>query len=133
VDWKTMGQARYSTWYDEATKTFRVLDIWHSSIKNIDQNAIDDNMIPDDSPAVKILSTEEVNSLMSEVKKLGWLGKYAGEEPTGIKLEHIARPPTLHEVAISKVADIAHLEMPKYNEQVCKEAISAIRNIMDKV
>ena len=70
MDWAAMGISRYRTNFDPTTKTFRILDVWHESIKNIPENELDRD-IPDNSPAIKILSTEEISSLLEKLKELG--------------------------------------------------------------
>lgn len=126
-DWKAMGISRYRVWYDKQKKFFVVLDTWDESIKNIPENKIDDrDAIPDNSPAVKILSTEEVNSLLGTLKELGWLEKYAIIE----NIVPAQRGKTLQEIAIEKISDIAKSDFSVCDTKVSAEAVLAIREIL---
>ena len=54
---------------DDVTNTWRILDTWHEALKMLD---VDDD-IPDDSPAVKILSEGEFIAIIQEASRLGVL------------------------------------------------------------
>ena len=60
---------QYVATRDEATNTWRKLDSWNDSLKELD---VDDD-IPDTSDAVKILSEGEFISLIKEAGRLGIL------------------------------------------------------------
>ena len=60
---------QYVATRDEATNTWRILDSWNDSLKELD---VDDD-IPDTSDAVKILSEGEFISLIKEAGRLGIL------------------------------------------------------------
>jgi len=54
---------------DEDTKTWRILDTWHESLTGYD---VDDD-VPDDSPAIKILTEGEFIVLIREAARIGVL------------------------------------------------------------
>ena len=62
-------EQQYVATRDEATNTWRILDSWNDSLKELD---VDDD-IPDTSDAVKILSEGEFISLIKEAGRLGIL------------------------------------------------------------
>jgi len=62
------NEQRYVATKDE-TNTWRILDAWHEALKQAD--AEDD--IPDDSPAVTVLSEGMFNALIMEAGSLGEL------------------------------------------------------------
>lgn len=57
---------RYSCLYDDKTHTWRLLDTWHDSMKNL---TTDDN-IPDDHPALTILSEAAFIELVKTATRL---------------------------------------------------------------
>ncbi len=67
-----MLQGRDQQWVatkDEVTNTWRILDTWHDSLKSMD---VEDD-IPDDSPAVTIVTEGAFISLFREAARLGVL------------------------------------------------------------
>ena len=65
-----MLQGRDQQWVatkDEVTNTWRILDTWHSSLKAMD---IEDD-IPDDSPAVTVITEGAFIALFTEAARLG--------------------------------------------------------------
>ena len=54
---------------DETTKTWRLLDTWHDSLSGY---TVEDD-VPDDSPAIKILSEGEFIVLVREAARIGVL------------------------------------------------------------
>tara|TARA_B100001113_G_scaffold326860_1_gene300071 strand:+ start:241 stop:693 length:453 start_codon:yes stop_codon:yes gene_type:complete len=67
-----MLQGRDQQWVaskDRVTNTWRILDTWHDSLKAMD---VEDD-IPDDSPAVTILTEGAFISLIREAARLGIL------------------------------------------------------------
>tara|TARA_R100001082_G_C4289782_1_gene127664 strand:- start:47 stop:490 length:444 start_codon:yes stop_codon:yes gene_type:complete len=67
-----MLQGRDQQWVatkDEVTNTWRILNTWHDSLKSMD---VEDD-IPDDSPAVTILTEGAFISLIREAARLGIL------------------------------------------------------------
>ena len=67
-----MLQGRDQQWVatkDEVTNTWRILNTWHDSLKSMD---VEDD-IPDDSPAVTIITEGAFISLFREAARLGVL------------------------------------------------------------
>jgi hypothetical protein len=129
MDWKEMGVSRYRTSYDKTTSTFRILDVWNDLIKNIPESQLDDNVIPDNSPAVKIINLDEANSLIDIMRQMGWLDKFLKPET----IAAIPRSKTLHEVAIEQIGSIASLERETHDSTVGREGVMAIREIIQKL
>ena len=77
-----MLQGRDQQWAstkDEVTNTWRILDTWHSSLKAMD---VEDD-IPDDSPAVTIITEGAFISLFREAARLGVLENASFVTDTG--------------------------------------------------
>ncbi len=77
-----MLQGRDQQWAstkDEVTNTWRILDTWHSSLKAMD---VEDD-IPDDSPAVTIITEGAFISLFREAARLGVLENASFGTDTG--------------------------------------------------
>jgi len=62
------GELQYVALQDEA-RTWRILDTWHDDLKQVDA----DSDIPDDSPAVVLLSEGQFHALVKEAGRLGVL------------------------------------------------------------
>ena len=60
---------QYIAQRDESTKTWRLLDSWHETLSGYE---IDDD-VPDDSPAIKILTEGEFIVLVREAARIGVL------------------------------------------------------------
>ena len=58
---------QYVAIQDEKTRTWRILDTWHESLKAAD---VEDD-IPDDRPAVQIITESAFMSLIREASRLG--------------------------------------------------------------
>ena len=133
-DWKEVIRERYRVHYDAQKGCFRILDCWHDTIKNIADLTQD---IPDDSPAIKIISQMEANALIGELLKLGWLDKIAKINPQLVKEKPaqeqikdektISPPKDIREIAIKNIKEITEI---KTDPGVIKEAILAIREII---
>ena len=54
---------------DEATKTWRLLDTWHESLKNLQS----DDDVEDDNPAITVLTEGAFISLVREAARIGTL------------------------------------------------------------
>lgn len=70
MDFEKIIPERFRIHYDNRTGVWRILDTWHSQIKNISNL---NTAVPDDSPAIKILSDLELNALIAYLDKIGWL------------------------------------------------------------
>ena len=137
MDWKDKIPERYRIFYDRVSGSFKILDTWHESVMNLPDLT---GEIPDDSQAVKILNTLEVNALVGELGRMGWLNKFLPEksEAQGINIANIAPSPkskTVQEIAIEKIADIVKSTSNSVgaDEAVSKEGISAIRDLVKSV
>jgi hypothetical protein len=131
MDFEKMVPERYKITHDTETGSFRILDTWHASIKNLPDL---DQDIPINSPALKIVNALEVNALLGELDKLGWLEKY--KKNLGVIQEpmvHSAQK-SLHELAIENITAIAKStgNESNVNEGVAREALVAIREVVTK-
>jgi hypothetical protein len=126
MDLKELIPSRYRVSYDQKTGSFWILDCWHETVKNIPD--ITNAVIPETSPALTIISSEQANALIGEQLKLGWFDRLKTNEvkpPIEIK-----QNVSIEEVAINKVAEIVKIENLK--DDVAKEAIMAIRELGSK-
>jgi len=79
---------QYVSIQDERTKTWRILDTWHESLKTSD---VEDD-IPDDSPAVQIITENAFISLMREASRLGIMeNAFSHMDNTDILDEELAK------------------------------------------
>jgi len=62
-------EVQYTANKDETTNTWRILDTWHNDLMNLGP----DDEIPDDSPAVTILTEGAFIALVKEASRLGVL------------------------------------------------------------
>jgi hypothetical protein len=69
-DFEKVIPERYRASYDKIKDCFYILDTWHPQIKNLPN--LEDS-IPDDSPALKIVTGTEMNAIIEEMKKIGYL------------------------------------------------------------
>lgn len=132
MDFQEIIPERYRVNY--ANGVFRILDTWHESIKNLSGLDVD---IPDNSPAMAILSTEQVSALMTKLNELGWLQKYATSTD---KKAPQAPAPNIAVNNASPLIDIRLNAIDRITEVVttidvdntlAKEAISAIKSITE--
>ena len=126
-DWKEEVKERYRIFYDKETGAFHICDLWHESVKNLPLDAV----IPEDSPAIKILSSLEINALLGELDKLGWLSQYK-KFSGDLSIRELPQRKTLQEIVVDKIAEIV-LDSGKKNganDTVVKEAISTLREII---
>ena len=63
------GMEHYRAEFDDTGKIWRILDLWHQSLKGLTSE--DD--VPDESPAVTILTEGAFIALMKEAGSLGLL------------------------------------------------------------
>lgn len=75
---KTLQQAekRFAAKRDARTGAWRIIDLWHPDLES--RELTDD--IPDDSPAMTILSEEAFNTIFSEAERLNLLPKLASSQ-----------------------------------------------------
>ena len=114
---------RFRIHYDSSSGVFRILDLWAEDIKNLPPDAT----IPDNSPAMKILSSTEVNALLGKLKQMGWLEKMFGQQ--GEQATSIYPKKDVKEIAIENVTKVVELAA---DFGVSKSAIEAIEKIVNK-
>ena len=94
---------------------------------SINISDISDAVISQDSPALTILSTEQTNSLIGELIRLGWLDKLKSNDNTQQTTVIPEKAKSIEEIAIVKIVEVVKSENLK--DDVAKEAIMAIRNL----
>lgn len=67
MNYKELIPERFRAKYDRVSDRWLILDTWHEQIQNIADLTQD---IPDNHPAVKIISGGEVNALIGELRKM---------------------------------------------------------------
>jgi hypothetical protein len=125
ADYKEEVPERYKISFNRMQGAFYIMDMWHDSVRNLPVDAD----VPDNSPAMKVITSLEVNALLGELKKMGWLDKLFGaaDKPAGAVY---ASTKTIHEISIENITAIIQADK---DSGVAKEAISAIRDIMNKI
>lgn len=134
ADLEELIPERYRVAYNQSNNSFKILDTWHSSIKNL--NLETNPEIPDDSPALKTLSTEEVNALVGELIKLGWLDKMISAKASQAQVAvKESRRPSIAELVVEKIAAVTIDDSNKSEPHTAavKEAIIALREIATKL
>jgi len=128
ADYKAEVPERYRISRNAFHGAFYILDMWHETVRNLPEDAV----IPDGSPAMKIISDLEVNALLGELKTMGWIDKLFGPTTQSAQLfsESGVRVKSLQEISIENVTAIVQSDK---DSGVAKEAISAIRDIMSKI
>ncbi len=125
---------RFRVFFNQQNSLFRILDTWHPSIKNL---KLEENPeLPEESPALKNLSSEEVNAIVGELIKLGWLDKMIGakkEQSENVSPMHKRKSTT--DVIVDRIAEITldDGEKPEPHSSVVKDAISALKEIASKL
>ena len=67
MNFKELVPERWRARYDRISDRWLILDTWHEQVQNMADLTQD---IPDNHPAVKIISGGEVNALIGELKKM---------------------------------------------------------------
>jgi hypothetical protein len=124
-----MVPERFRVVYIKDTNSFKILDTWHATIKNL--NLEDNPVLPDDSPAVKTLSSEEVNSLVGELIKIGWLDRMIASKTQVETPQPVRSEKSSKELIVEKIAEIALDNAANSDSRitVSKDAISALKEI----
>jgi len=78
---------QYVATKDETTQAWRILDTWHEDLRMMEPDAD----IPDDSPAVTILTEGAFISLVKEAARMGVLQNAAFTEQTEMDKELLAK------------------------------------------
>ena len=100
MDFTTIIPERFRVAYDQNSGVWRILDTWHPQIANIADFAEE---IPDNSPAIKIISDLEMNAILAKIDEMGWLEKIIRKKVLDIKdasivLKTMAFPPSAEEI-----------------------------------
>ena len=125
---------RFRVFFNQQNSLFRILDTWHPSIKNL---KLEENPeLPEESPALKNLSSEEVNAIVGELIRLGWLDKMIGakkEQSENVSPMHKSKSTT--DIIVDRIAEITldDGEKPEPHSSVVKDAISALKEIASKL
>jgi len=94
----SMLQGRDQQWVatkDAVTNTWRILDTWHESLKSMD---VEDD-VPDDSPAVTVITEGAFISLFREAARLGILENASfGADNEAYEIELQDRETTIKEL-----------------------------------
>jgi hypothetical protein len=72
VDFKEIVPERFKARHDSKTDCFYILDTWHPQVMNLPNL---EEEIPEESPAMKVLSGAEINAIIAEMKRIGYLDK----------------------------------------------------------
>lgn len=108
MDFKEIVPERFKARHDNKTDCFYILDTWHPQVMNL-PNLEDD--IPEESPAMKVLSSAEINAIISEMKRIGYLDRIIKvNSEQGIIKEDTAQK--LME-RLDKISDFLSLDKPK--------------------
>ena len=134
ADLEELVPERFRVFFNQQNSLFRILDTWHPSIKNL---KLEENPeLPEESPALKNLSSEEVNAIVGELIKLGWLDKMIGakkEQSENVSPMHRSKSTT--DIIVDRIAEITldDGEKPEPHSSVAKDAISALKEIASKL
>ena len=126
MDYKEEVPERYRISFNRLQGAFYILDLWHESVHNLPP----DSDIPTDSPAMKIITSLEVNALLGELKKMGWLDKlFVNSEAPSASLPRPSQK-SIQEISIENITSIVQADK---DPSTTKEALLAIREIMNKL
>jgi|TARA_Y100000310_G_scaffold2026_1_gene2539 hypothetical protein len=134
ADLEELVPERFRVFFNQQNSLFRILDTWHPSIKNL---KLEENPeLPEESPALKNLSSEEVNAIVGELIRLGWLDKMIGakkEHQENVAPMHKSKPTV--DIIVDRIAEITldDGEKPEPHSSVVKDAISALKEIASKL
>ena len=126
ADWTQEVRERYRINYDKEGGVFRLLDLWDPTVKSLPLEAT----IPNDSTAIKTLSSSEVNALLGKLNELGWLDqfkKFAGN----VEIKELSQQgKEIKQIAIENVTKVVELAA---DNGVSREAIAAIEKIANEI
>jgi hypothetical protein len=105
ADWKEESEIQYRVLYDQSTGAFSILDLWNNAVRNLPSDAT----VPEDSPALKKISSLEVNALLGKLNEMGWIEKLFGK--SGSPSTSSSPKQTTMEMAIEKIENIALLKI----------------------
>lgn len=134
MDLKEIVPGRFTVYYQRELNSFKILDTWHESIRNL--NLEEDPVIPDNSPAIKIVSSEEVNALVGELIKIGWLDKLISSNIANqSEVKKVSPAKQSCDLIIEKIAEITLDDgnKPEPHGSVSRDAILALKEIASKI
>ena len=124
MDWERIIPERYRVKYDNGI--WFILDTWHPQVKNI---ADLDQDISVDSPAIKKISELEINAIVGEMIKMGWLDKFKHSDEQ-MEISNITKKKEdIRQIAIENITLVVQNEA---DSSIAREAIIAIREIVNK-
>ena len=124
MDWEKIIPERYRVKYDNGI--WFILDTWHPQVKNI---ADLDQDISVDSPAIKKISELEINAIVGEMIKMGWLDKFKHSDEQ-MEISNITKKKEdIRQIAIENITLVVQNEA---DSSIAREAIIAIREIVNK-
>ena len=125
MDYKEEVPERYRISFNRLQGAFYILDLWNETVRNLPP----DSDVPTDSPAMKVITSLEVNALLGELKKMGWLEKlFVNSETTASSPRQSQK--SIQEISIENITSIVQADK---DPSTTKEALLAIREIMNKV
>ena len=127
ADYHEEVKEQYRVTYDQASGAFKILDMWADDIRNLPPDAT----VPDNTPAMKVVNSRELNALLGTVNKMGWIDKIFG--PRGgvaSNDSYYATRKSIQEVSIENITAIIQADK---DAGVTREGILAIREIINKV
>jgi hypothetical protein len=127
ADYKEEVKEQYRVTYDQGSGAFRILDMWADDIRNLPPDAT----IPDNTPAMKVINSREVNALLGTVNKMGWIDKIFGPRGGVAGTDSYYAPrKSIQEVSIENITAIIQSDK---DPGVTREGILAIREIINKI
>jgi len=72
MDFKEIVPERFKARHDSKRDCFYILDTWHPQVMNLPNL---EEEIPEESPAMKVLSGAEINAIIAEMKRIGYLDR----------------------------------------------------------
>jgi hypothetical protein len=131
ADWTEESPTQFKVKYNQEDGSFKIIDLWHETIRNLPVDA----EIPDDSPALKTLSSMEVNSLLGKLNEMGWIDKMFGKGNVSEGFTPSTPRKSLQEIAVEKISDIATSTgiANGVDPGVAKEAITGIREVVNRI
>jgi hypothetical protein len=129
ADWKEESEIQYRVLYDQSTGAFSILDLWNNAVRNLPSDAT----VPEDSPALKKISSLEVNALLGKLNEMGWIEKLFGK--SGSPSTSSSPKQTTMEMAIEKIENIACNTSKDIgvDSEVARDAIASIKEMVKEV
>ena len=108
MDFKEIVPERFKARHDNKTDCFYILDTWHPQVMNLPNL---EEEIPEESPAMKVLSGAEINAIIAEMKRIGYLDRIIKvNSDQGIIKEETAQKLM---ASLDKISEFISLDKPK--------------------